>query len=67
MIDGARPDAVGRLSSASLNGQRLGVQDGVVHVESDVFYRPVADQLMRVFESEPLRLPLWMDRFLDVG
>lgn len=54
------------VSSASLNGQRLGVQDGVVDFESDVFYRPVADQLMRVFESEPLRLPSWMDRFLDV-
>ncbi|BAX63805.1 hypothetical protein [Burkholderia stabilis] len=55
------------VSSASLNGQRLGVQDGVVYFESDVFYRPIADQLMRVFESAPLRLPSWMDRFLDVA
>ncbi|WP_144025267.1 hypothetical protein [Burkholderia sp. HI2500] len=55
------------VSSASLNGQRLGVQDGVIYFESDVFYRPIADQLIRVFESEPLRLPSWMDRFLDIA
>ncbi|AOJ40808.1 hypothetical protein WJ23_22640 [Burkholderia lata] len=55
------------VSSASLNGQRLGVQDGVIYFESDVFYRPIADQLMREFESHPLRLPSWMDRFLDIA
>ncbi|WP_175823504.1 hypothetical protein [Burkholderia sp. BCC0419] len=55
------------VSSASLNRQRLGVQDGVVYFESDVFYRPIADKLMRVFESNPLRLPSWMDGILDVA